>query len=62
MTSASYDGDYIARIIRKLGFTAVRGSSSRNAVAAQLGMAPRSRRRMDRRPSLSTARAARVTK
>ena len=38
MTSASYDGEYIARIIRKLGFVAVRGSSSRNAVAAQLGM------------------------
>ena len=38
MTSASYDGEYIARIIQKLGFTAVRGSSSRNAVAAQLGM------------------------
>ncbi len=38
MTSASYDGEYIARIIQKLGFTTVRGSSSRNAVAAQLGM------------------------
>jgi lysophospholipid acyltransferase (LPLAT)-like uncharacterized protein len=38
MTSASYDGEYIARIIGKLGFTAVRGSSSRNAVAAQLGL------------------------
>jgi lysophospholipid acyltransferase (LPLAT)-like uncharacterized protein len=38
MTSASYDGEYIARIIQKLGFTAIRGSSSRNAVAAQLGM------------------------
>ena len=38
MTSASYDGEYIARIIQKLGFIAVRGSSSRNAVAAQLGM------------------------
>jgi lysophospholipid acyltransferase (LPLAT)-like uncharacterized protein len=38
MTSASYDGEYIARIIRKLGFSAIRGSSSRNAVAAQLGM------------------------
>ncbi len=38
MTSASYDGEYIARIIQKLGFVAVRGSSSRNAVAAQLGM------------------------
>ena len=38
MTSASYDGEYIARIIHKFGFTAVRGSSSRNAVAALLGM------------------------
>jgi lysophospholipid acyltransferase (LPLAT)-like uncharacterized protein len=38
MTSASYDGEYIARIIQKLGFIAVRGSSNRNAVAAQLGM------------------------
>lgn len=38
MTSASYDGEYIARIINKLGFVAVRGSSSRNAAAALLGM------------------------
>jgi len=38
MTSASYDGEYIARIIHRFGFVAVRGSSSRNAVAAQLGM------------------------
>ncbi len=38
ITSASYDGEYIARIINKLGFTAVRGSSSRNAVAALLGL------------------------
>ena len=38
MTSASYDGEYIARIIHKFGFTAVRGSSSRNAVAALLGL------------------------
>lgn len=38
ITSASYDGEYIARIIHKLGFTAVRGSSSRNAVAAMLGL------------------------
>jgi lysophospholipid acyltransferase (LPLAT)-like uncharacterized protein len=38
MTSASYDGEYIARIIHKFGFVAVRGSSSRNAVSAQLGM------------------------
>jgi lysophospholipid acyltransferase (LPLAT)-like uncharacterized protein len=38
MTSASYDGEYIARIIHKFGFTAVRGSSSRNAVGALLGL------------------------
>jgi lysophospholipid acyltransferase (LPLAT)-like uncharacterized protein len=38
MTSASYDGEYIARIIQRFGYSAVRGSSSRNAVAAQLGM------------------------
>jgi lysophospholipid acyltransferase (LPLAT)-like uncharacterized protein len=38
ITSASYDGEYIARIINKLGFVAVRGSSSRNAVAALLGL------------------------
>jgi lysophospholipid acyltransferase (LPLAT)-like uncharacterized protein len=38
ITSASYDGEYIARIIHKFGFTAVRGSSSRNAVAALLGL------------------------
>lgn len=39
MTSASFDGEYIARIIHKFGFTAVRGSSSRNALSAQRGMA-----------------------
>ncbi len=38
ITSASYDGEYIARIIQKFGFVAVRGSSSRNAVAALLGL------------------------
>lgn len=38
MTSRSFDGEYIARIIRKLGFGAVRGSSSRGAVGALLGM------------------------
>ena len=38
ITSASYDGEYIARIIQKLGFVAVRGSSSRNAVSALLGL------------------------
>ena len=38
MTSRSFDGEYIARIIQKLGFTAVRGSSSRGAVGALIGM------------------------
>ncbi len=38
MTSRSFDGEYIARIILKLGFGAVRGSSSRGAVGALLGM------------------------
>jgi len=32
LTSRSYDGEYIARIIERLGFRAVRGSSSRGAV------------------------------
>jgi lysophospholipid acyltransferase (LPLAT)-like uncharacterized protein len=38
MTSRSFDGEYIARIIQKLGFLAVRGSSSRGAVGALFGM------------------------
>ncbi len=38
MTSRSFDGEYIARIIQKLGFTAVRGSSSHGAVGALFGM------------------------
>ena len=38
MTSRSFDGEYIARIIEKFGFQAVRGSSSRGAVSALLGM------------------------
>ena len=38
MTSRSFDGEYIARIIQKLGFSAVRGSSSRGAVGALFGM------------------------
>ena len=32
LTSRSYDGEYIARIIERLGFSAVRGSSSRGAI------------------------------
>lgn len=38
MTSRSFDGEYIARMIEGLGFRAVRGSSSRGAVGALLGM------------------------
>ena len=38
MTSRSFDGEYIARIIQKLGYVAVRGSSSRGAVGALIGM------------------------
>jgi lysophospholipid acyltransferase (LPLAT)-like uncharacterized protein len=38
MTSRSFDGEYIARIIQKLGYSAVRGSSSRGAVGAMIGM------------------------
>ena len=38
MTSQSFDGEYIARIIQKFGFTPVRGSSSRGGAAALLGM------------------------
>jgi len=38
MTSSSFDGEYIARIIEKFGFQAVRGSSTRGGVRALLGM------------------------
>lgn len=38
MTSRSFDGEYIARIIESFGFRAVRGSSSRGGVRALLGM------------------------
>jgi len=38
MTSSSFDGEYIARIIGKFGYGAVRGSSSRGAVRALLSM------------------------
>jgi lysophospholipid acyltransferase (LPLAT)-like uncharacterized protein len=38
MTSRSFDGEYIARIIQKLGYVPVRGSSSRGGAAALLGM------------------------
>jgi lysophospholipid acyltransferase (LPLAT)-like uncharacterized protein len=38
MTSSSFDGEYIARIIESFGYGAVRGSSSRGGVRALLGM------------------------
>jgi lysophospholipid acyltransferase (LPLAT)-like uncharacterized protein len=38
MSSYSYDGEYMGRIIKKFGFVAVKGSSSRNAVKALLGL------------------------
>jgi hypothetical protein len=38
MSSNSYDGEYMGRIIHKFGFVAVKGSSSRNAVRALLGL------------------------
>lgn len=38
MTSRSYDGEYIARTIERLGFKAVRGSSSRGGAVALRGM------------------------
>ena len=38
MISSSFDGEYIARILKKLGFGAVRGSSTRGGVGALLGM------------------------
>jgi lysophospholipid acyltransferase (LPLAT)-like uncharacterized protein len=38
MTSQSFDGEYIARIIQKFGFVPVRGSSTRGGVRALLAM------------------------
>jgi len=38
MTSQSFDGEYIARIIGKFGFEPVRGSSTRGGARAFLGM------------------------
>lgn len=38
MTSRSFDGEYIARIISAFGYQPVRGSSSRGGVRALLGM------------------------
>jgi len=38
MSSDSFDGEYTGRIMQKFGFVKVRGSSSRGAVRALLGM------------------------
>ena len=38
MSSESFDGEYTGRIIRKFGFVKVRGSSTRGAVRALLGL------------------------
>lgn len=38
LSSDSFDGEYTGRIMRKFGFVKVRGSSSRGAVRAVLGM------------------------
>jgi len=38
MVSRSFDGEYIARTLAKLGFVAVRGSSSRGGAKALLGL------------------------
>jgi len=38
MVSRSFDGEYIARTIEKLGFIAVRGSSRRSGATALLGL------------------------
>jgi lysophospholipid acyltransferase (LPLAT)-like uncharacterized protein len=38
MSSESFDGEYVGRIMDKFGFVRVRGSSSRGAVRALLGM------------------------
>jgi lysophospholipid acyltransferase (LPLAT)-like uncharacterized protein len=38
MVSRSFDGEYIARTIEKLGFVAVRGSSSRGGATALIGL------------------------
>jgi lysophospholipid acyltransferase (LPLAT)-like uncharacterized protein len=38
LTSTSFDGEYIARILAKFGYTAVRGSSTRGGARGLLGM------------------------
>jgi lysophospholipid acyltransferase (LPLAT)-like uncharacterized protein len=49
MVSRSFDGEYIARTIEKLGFAAVRGSSSRGGATALIGL----RRRLDQDTSVA---------
>ena len=39
MTSRSFDGEYIARFIRRFGYGAVRGSSTRGGIGATIEMA-----------------------
>src|SRR5258707_4973152 len=38
MTSQSFDGEYIARFIQRFGYGAARGSSTRGAIGAVVGM------------------------
>jgi lysophospholipid acyltransferase (LPLAT)-like uncharacterized protein len=38
LTSTSFDGEYIARILQRFGYTPVRGSSTRGGVRGLLGM------------------------
>lgn len=38
LTSKSFDGEYIARILERFGYTPVRGSSTRGGVGGLLGM------------------------
>jgi hypothetical protein len=38
MVSSSFDGELITRVVNRLGFRAIRGSSTRGAVRALLGM------------------------
>jgi lysophospholipid acyltransferase (LPLAT)-like uncharacterized protein len=38
MSSYSYDGEYMGRIIQKFGYVPVKGSSSRNPIRALLGL------------------------
>jgi lysophospholipid acyltransferase (LPLAT)-like uncharacterized protein len=38
MTSRSFDGEYTARLIQRFGYGVIRGSSSRGAVSAVVGM------------------------